>query len=563
MVFVPTASESTPYYDVVFYFGDPPERKSLYQLRQWIQPLERLSAHCSVAVVTASLEAAELVASTKLSGFNYSDMNASVQLLDDLKPRIVLYPNQFFENFKVWAYLDALHVFVSHGESDKTYMSQNSLQYFDYVYTAGNVAINRIREHVPGFSLIRCIGVGRPQLFDIQETGPEQFQNSDGRKTILYAPTWEGGLPQNRYGSVQSHGLNIVKSILANDKKFRLIYKPHPFTGSIIPEAVEANREIANAVLAAGNGHLVDQSPFGWHLKLADLMITDVSAVAYDWLSTGKPILITKPEEPSAELYQGGILGALDLVSKEDAGSIASRIDASFSDPEAINLINHWSREYYDSALIEKTGKERFIERTLELLAKAPNRNNAATSKASPQSQPLKARVISTIRRAIPLGLKLRISRAFSQLFNSGIPSVNRILVNLSNSPISIELVRKASKGAKTLLLVDNLKNFAKAVLAGEKNLKVRIVQSAQDLVAIVDEQQPEEILYLAHCASNHFGIRLNGIRHVLFMPELQAGFRLDHNLIAYNEIETSDKALKSAIEEKVTRPEGWNITLV
>ena len=49
----------------------------------------------------------------------------------------------------------------------------------------------------------------------------------------------------------------------------------------------------------AGDRHLVDSGGYGWQWDFADACITDVSAVAYDWLATGKPLLITEPA-PSA-----------------------------------------------------------------------------------------------------------------------------------------------------------------------------------------------------------------------------------------------------------------------
>ena len=50
--------------------------------------------------------------------------------------------------------------------------------------------------------------------------------------TVLYAPTWEGwdGNPGNT--SVILAGENIVRELLA-DPKVRLLYKPHPMTGSV------------------------------------------------------------------------------------------------------------------------------------------------------------------------------------------------------------------------------------------------------------------------------------------------------------------------------------------
>jgi hypothetical protein len=555
-------------YEVVFYFGDPEERNSLYQLKQWIQPLERLSKYCKVAVATANEKAAAVVAASQLQGFNYKNMDESVKFVNDLSPKVILYPNQFFRNFSIWAYPDAFHVFVSHGESDKTYMSQNSLQFFDYVFTAGNVAKMRIRDHVPGFSQLRCINIGRPQLLDEVPPASEKFLKDADRKTILYAPTWEGGLPQNRYGSVQTHGLEIVKAILSHGDKYQLIYKPHPFTGSIFPAAAEENRKIIAEVEAAGKGHIFDSSPFGWQPKVADLMITDVSAVAYDWLATAKPILITKPLETAAEIYQGGILGALELVEAKDAGNICSRIEKSLSARNSSAFFQHWSNQYYESAIEETTQTERFVAETMKLLA--TKRNSLSGSNViTPKKPSTRASLRRFLIGKLPLNLKLRIIQIVSASLNWPTRKAETVALHLSVPEISEKLVLDLAKSNSTLLLVGTLDNFAKANIMKlrhpglRRNLQVRFTPAAKDVVAFIKQQNPQEIFYLTHDAINHFGIRLNGIMHILYKPEDQSRFRVDHNLIAYNEILSSDSILKSEIQAKIVRPEGWNITLV
>ncbi|MFE1773203.1 hypothetical protein ACFWZH_18630, partial [Streptomyces sp. NPDC059008] len=70
--------------------------------------------------------------------------------------------------------------------------------------------------------------------------------------TVLYAPTWEGwdGNPGNT--SVILAGENIVRELLADDD-VRLLYKPHPMTGSVDPRAGAANVRI-QAMIEEANG---------------------------------------------------------------------------------------------------------------------------------------------------------------------------------------------------------------------------------------------------------------------------------------------------------------------
>lgn len=553
--------------DVVFYFGDPDERNSLYQLKQWIQPLERLAKHTRVAVVTASDRAAELVQQTTLKHRNYASMEESIQFYDELSPAIILYPNQFFENFSIWGNPDAFHVFVSHGESDKTYMSQNSLQFFDYVFTAGDIAKMRIRDHVPGFSQVRCVNIGRPQLLDKVGPTPDFFRRDNNRQVILYAPTWEGGLPQNRYGSLQSHGLAMVRAILKHGDMYQLIYKPHPFTGSIFPAASKINKKISDEIRSAGSGHVVDQSPFGWQAREADLLITDVSAVAYDWLATAKPILITKPNEIRAEVYAGGILGAVELIDARNASDICKRIEESLRSSDSSEFFAKWSRKYFASAIDKTTQTERFVLEVLNLLLR-----KRPTYKARQVRQEGRSSRRSGFRgfliNRLPLKFKLRVIDAISTAFNWPVETLDTVALHLSVNGLNTSVLRELAQSRSVLLVAGSTVNFVKLELLRLKdknlrgNLQVRFAPSAKDVVALIKSQQPTQILYLSHGAHNHFGIRLNGIKHVLYKPEKQAGFVVDHNLIAYNEIVTGSSEIKTAIESRVFRPEGWNISL-
>jgi hypothetical protein len=562
--------------DVVFYFGDPLERNSLYQLKQWVQPLERLQQFCTVTVVCANPVAYRFVTEqTALSAVEYPSMRASKRFIRDLEPKVVLYPNQFFLNFDVWADSKAFHVFVSHGESDKSYMSQNGLRYFDYIYVAGEVAADRIRRNIGTIADSRLIPVGRPQLLDRVEPRPESVPDAAGRKVVLYAPTWEGGILQNRYGSVVSHGEELVRSVLAHPDTFQLIYKPHPFTGSIFPEWIVANERITNIIEAAnavGGTHHVDSSPFGWHLKYADFLITDVSAVAYDWLSTGKPLAITKPVEPRAELYLGGILGAVDLIDVTDSKSIANRISTAFTDKSARSFFESWGSRYYASSVNPESGRERFIDETLKLVERAsPRRESAPASNHANGSVSVKARVVLFLKRQ-PLARSVaRLMVAVARLITPSRPKPSVNLLALSKTLVADQLLDQAicrfapsSPNGKVRLVVKSWANLLRFGIrwltrpSFRSVVDVHYAPTVQLISNVVEANGSSAVYYLEHGEANHLGMRLNGYTHILFAPELQSRFRPDHNLIAYNEIWTDQPDPENGIVRDVRNPEEF-----
>jgi hypothetical protein len=142
----------------------------------------------------------------------------------------------------------------------------------------------------------------------------------------LYAPTWEGDRPTIAYGSLASHGVALVEALLA-DADTRVIYRPHPRTGQVSPEHAAANRQIRSLLKDPAGRHLVDEGDYGWQWAFADACVTDISAVAYDWLATGKPLVVTEPAQPLATRPASPLLDALTLLPADRAGDIVAILD--------------------------------------------------------------------------------------------------------------------------------------------------------------------------------------------------------------------------------------------
>ena len=99
-----------------------------------------------------------------------------------------------------------LHVHVNHGESDKQSMASNNAKAYDRVFVAGEAAVERHRAGLMEFDPARLVRVGRPQL----DLHPGAAAFREPRRTVLYAPTWEGDADYNDYSSVDVYGPDIV-----------------------------------------------------------------------------------------------------------------------------------------------------------------------------------------------------------------------------------------------------------------------------------------------------------------------------------------------------------------
>jgi hypothetical protein len=140
------------------------------------------------------------------------------------------------------------HAFINHGESDKLSSCNPYAKAYDEVWVAGPAARERYRLAGIGVRDEDVVEVGRPQLAPIR---PYEGPPAPGRPlTVLYAPTWEGWTDDPGNTSLPLAGERIVAALLA-DEGVRLLYKPHPMTGSVDPAVREADMRIRQQVAEA------------------------------------------------------------------------------------------------------------------------------------------------------------------------------------------------------------------------------------------------------------------------------------------------------------------------
>lgn len=304
------------------HFADPPV--NLYQLRQWYEPMRRLARVHPVVLLVRHPESA--VAALRESGLPVALVSRIGELelfLAEQPVRAMFYVNQNQRNFAALRFAEPAHVFVSHGESDKTYMSSNQLKAYDVTFVAGQAACDRVARRLVGFDPARLVPVGRPQIDVDPPWSPSLPQ--DGRTVVLYAPTWEGDRPSMAYGSVQTHGPDLVRALVATGEH-RVVYRPHPRTGVHDPAAARASDAVVALLRRAnaadpGAHHVVDDTPtLDWQLRVADVCVCDVSAVAFDWLSTAKPLVLTRPAAPDVDLTDSELADRVPMLDATRAG---------------------------------------------------------------------------------------------------------------------------------------------------------------------------------------------------------------------------------------------------
>lgn len=334
---------------IAVYFADT--KVNLYQVRQWYAPLAELASTWPVAIISRSPSAVLALWQESPVPVVYLRRIADLEtFVSEQDLQIVLYVNQNAKNFQMFRYGRMWHVFINHGESDKMYMTTNQFKAYDYSLVAGDAAIDRLSHRLWNYDLAtRAIPIGRPQADHF--AGPLPY-TPDERTVVLYAPTWEGDRDAAAYGSIASHGVALVDALLATGRH-RVIYRPHPRSGVLDAQYRAANEAIIAAIGRANAAdptaqHVFDDGPsLGWQLVAADVAITDISAMVYDRLATGKPLLITRPVSAHADIDESGYLGACEWLTADDAGGIVALADRVLDDDEARARLTYWVERHF------------------------------------------------------------------------------------------------------------------------------------------------------------------------------------------------------------------------
>jgi len=197
-------------------------------------------------------------------------------------------------------YPNCITVFHEHGTSDKKYsgglsIGRNKLSTYDYILLSGPKNRERFKDiglNMPENKLIKTGGL----RFDDYVKGTIcRNKESDrigiqdrSRKNVLYAPTWRFG-----NGTLRKYVVRFAREIT---KKHNLIIRPHNHDRKY-------GAFIYTLLKARGVKHLYYSNPINliqndtFHdFVVSDLMISDISSVIYEYLITGKPMIIINNE---------------------------------------------------------------------------------------------------------------------------------------------------------------------------------------------------------------------------------------------------------------------------
>jgi hypothetical protein len=358
---------------VVAYFAGDPSRT--YQLFQWLDVLEILHTRHPVGMVVRDPESAAVVGvRTDLPVFTVPTFRELTDLYAELDPKVVLYCNNSALNFDSLLDGRRLHVHINHGESDKQSMASNNAKAYDRVFVAGEAAVQRHAAGLLEFDTSRLVRIGRPQL-DLRQS---PLVAPSPRRTVLYAPTWEGDAEYNDYTSVDTMGEAIVRAILAVPD-VRLVYKPHPkIPTSLTPAVAAAHLEISRLVADAARC-----DPAGGHEQIlagdilavmpgCDALVTDVSSVGLDWLylHTERPIFLTDRHRNPERLRQEAPISRCADVVDDSMPEALTPLLRDRLDRDEHRLARVAMRHHYFDDLQVGDSTARFLDAVSELVTR-------------------------------------------------------------------------------------------------------------------------------------------------------------------------------------------------
>jgi hypothetical protein len=302
-----------------------------YQANMWLSTIDRLKRPTLVVVRERDCFA-KLGATTSPVVCIPDAVDFMTFTLPDV--RVAMYTANVGKTIHMLREPGVRHIFIGHGDSDKAASANPFSKVYTEIWVAGQGGRDRYSRAGVGIHDDDIIEVGRPQLGGITPAPPGPI--ADRMLTVLYAPTWEGWTKDPTHTSLVRTGPTLIER-LVTIPNVRVVYKPHPLTGSVELEAGRADAAIRATVARAGGLHatIVGPTPSLYDcFNDADVLVADISSVLSDFIASEKPYIVPNltglaesdfkekfPSAGEAYLLDPGaerIEATLDLIRNDD-----------------------------------------------------------------------------------------------------------------------------------------------------------------------------------------------------------------------------------------------------
>lgn len=222
--------------EVALYFTG--SDTSIYQINMWLRTLEQLDR--SAVIIMRERGLLRQLGSTSIPTVCIPD---NIDLMNFELPtiRTALYPGNAGKNIHMLRIPGVTHVFIGHGDSDKPASFNPFSKVYNQIWTAGKAGRDRYEVADIGVDDADIREVGRPQLHGVRLAAERLLAP---HLTVLYAPTWEGWTANLQHTSLVKIGPKLIEFLLREVPGVRVLYRPHPLTGTRDKATLAAHQRI-------------------------------------------------------------------------------------------------------------------------------------------------------------------------------------------------------------------------------------------------------------------------------------------------------------------------------
>jgi CDP-glycerol glycerophosphotransferase (TagB/SpsB family) len=363
--------------EVVVYFSGGPD--TTYQLNVWLESIDRIEQP-TVIIIRESLHLDALLPTR--TPVLVLPRAQDVEAFQVPSMRVALYPTTVIKNNHMIRLRGLRHVFINHGDGDKSVTYSPLHRVFDEIWVAGEAARDRYLRRGEGVRPDQLVTVGRPQLAHIRAV-PDDAQQA-APLTVLYAPTWEGNFEGVNYSSVAPMGEALVSALLDCGRDVRVLFKAHPATGTRLEKAATARAAIERRLSGPGPHAVVGTEPDALYHAFndADVLVADISSVVADFLASRKPYLVTNPKGVPVEEFHAQFPSAAGggTVTRDPATVVAALADAA--GPDSLRVRRHELATYFLGEPVDDP-----IARFTDEVTRALSRSDAAMARSAAAAQ--------------------------------------------------------------------------------------------------------------------------------------------------------------------------------
>ncbi len=269
---------------------------SAYAITDWMRVLERLNEKHRVVILTVDRLPwhFDTLAPSRIPLVHLVGAEAIEFFVEQVPTfALALYPRNTSANKNLLRIPGLYDVYIGHGESDKAEAANPASRAFDELWIAGEAAKERYLDANIGVREDQLRITGRPQVGELLELA--RSLEPSPKKSIVYAPTWEGYYAEDGYSSILTSGDAVLTALLTREN-VSVTYLPHPALGTLNSQFAEASDHLVTRLRHAGGtsviaGTLTERYAV---LAAADVLVTDVGSDLVDFLALDRPYIMVE-----------------------------------------------------------------------------------------------------------------------------------------------------------------------------------------------------------------------------------------------------------------------------